>query len=345
MKSIFKFNLPKLSLLKLSFPLAILFCISTTNFGGTVDSQEKATEKSTASRNFEFNYGGSVVDQTPGANIKVWFPIPADGPFQKIELVAAKTPGKMQTNTGQQYGNKIGFFETTVPDSGKIQFSIQYRVTRMEAKKHSESINDATRQKFLSKNTLVPISGKPLELIKDTKLDSNSFQAGHQLYDVVQQYMAYDKSKPGYGNGDVLWACNSKTGNCTDFHSLFISLARSQGLPAKFEIGFPLPSDKSEGKLKGYHCWAWFHASDTGWVPVDISEADKHPELEKYYFGKLTPDRITFSTGRDIRMSPPSTVKELNYFVYPHVEVAGKQIDKAQLLPDFTFTDIKQKSR
>ena len=36
--------------------------------------------------------------------------------------------------------------------------------------------------------------------------------------------------------GDVLWVCDSRFGNCTDFHSLFISWARAKGLPQRAVI-------------------------------------------------------------------------------------------------------------
>src|SRR5947207_2846041 len=83
------------------------------------------------------------------------------------------------------------------------------------------------------------------------------------------------------GQGDSVWACESKYGNCTDFHSLFISLARSQKIPAQFEIGFPIPEKRSADEMSevpGYHCWAKFRPQGKGWIPVDISEASKNPK-------------------------------------------------------------------
>ena len=149
-------------------------------------------------------------------------------------------PSILHINADHQYGNRIGYFETSVPDDGNVSFSISYQVKRLEASQDGQTIDDATKMRFLQKNNMVPITGKPLELIGDRQLGDKPTNVGRHLYEIVEQFMTYDKTNPGYGNGDVLWACNSKTGNCTDFHSLFISLARSQGLPARFEIGFPL---------------------------------------------------------------------------------------------------------
>ena len=139
-----------------------------------------------------------------------------------------------------------------------------------------------------------------------------------------------------------MWVCDSRTGNCTDFHSLFISWSRANKIPARFEIGFPLPTERGEGQIKGYHCWAMFHTEDHGWVPVDISEADKHPKMKEYYFGNLTADRVGFSVGRDIVLTPKQEGPPLNYFVYPYVEVDGKPLPKEQIELRFSYKDLGQ---
>ena len=70
-------------------------------------------------------------------------------------------------------------------------------------------------------------------------------------------------------------------------------MARSQGIPARFEIGFPLPpADKHASEIAGYHCWAEFFARNTGWVPVDISEAWKAKEKSSYFFGSIDANRV-----------------------------------------------------
>jgi len=160
------------------------------------------------------------------------------------------------------------------------------------------------------------------------------------LYDRVDDHLCYDKSKPGFGHGDVLWACDSRSGNCTDFHSLFISLSRSQGLPAKFEIGFPLPDQRGAGEIAGYHCWALYHVDGHGWIPTDISEADRHPELKEYYFGNLTENRVQFTVGRDLVLVPKQAGEPLNYFIYPHIEVNDEAWPDEKAERRFAFEDL-----
>ncbi len=170
-------------------------------------------------------------------------------------------------------------------------------------------------------------------------MPKNQLAAARVIYDVIDDDLKYGKDKPGWGNGDSVWACDSKTGNCTDFHSLFLSLARSRGIPAKFEIGFPLPDKRGAGDVPGYHCWAKFRPEGKGWVPVDISEANKHPEMRDYYFGNLTEDRVAFSTGRDLTLAPKQDGGPVNFLVYPYVEVDGKVWPQEKIEKKFSYQD------
>jgi transglutaminase-like putative cysteine protease len=147
-------------------------------------------------------------------------------------------------------------------------------------------------------------------------------------YDYLFTNMRYDKTGSGWGRGDAVWACDAKRGNCTDFHSPFIGMLRVDGIPDRFDIGFPLPENKDKGDIAGYHCWAEFYARKTGWIPVDISEAWKAKQKEDYFFGSVDANRVQLSTGRDIALSHKQDGPALNYFVYPYVEVDGKPYDK-----------------
>ncbi len=150
--------------------------------------------------------------------------------------------------------------------------------------------------------------------------------------------MRYDKTGTGWGRGDVLYACDAKKGNCTDFHSLFIAMARSQGIPARFEIGFPLPAAKHASEIAGYHCWAEFFEPQHGWVPVDISEAWKNPVKKDYFFGSHDTERVQFSMGRDLKLTPQQAGDPLNYLVYPYVEVGDKSYPNVS--NEFSFADV-----
>lgn len=291
----------------------------------------------------------SAIDAPAGATVRVWMPAPPSNRHQQVRLLESRLPVPGKTTRDAKYGNTIRYCEVNGAAGGSLTFSHTYRVERREvhalADGRPASLNDEVRRRFLSANRLVPLSGKPLELLGAAPLAGDPLVVSRKLYDRVDAHVRYDKSRPGYGNGDVRWVCDSRFGNCTDFHSLFISWARAKGLPAKFEIGFPLPARRGAGKVSGYHCWAWFHTETRGWVPVDISEADKHPERKDFFFGNLDANRVALSTGRDIELSPKQDGGPLNYFVYPYIEVDGKPWPKGKTTFQGTFADLADQER
>ena len=96
------------------------------------------------------------------------------------------------------------------------------------------------------------------------------------------------------------------------------------GIPARFAIGFPLPPERGRGRSAGYHCWAEFYAKGIGWVPVDASEAAKNPDKREYFFGHHDENRLEFSKGRDVVLTPRQQGGPLNYFIYPYAELDGR---------------------
>lgn len=296
------------------------------------------------SRAFRLNYGATLTQLPAAGKVRVWLPVPRSTADQKVERLPSTLPATAKLTTEPKYGNQMLYFEQSRVSAGEFALQTAYKITRHESRalqngSWPEQVTDAERSRFLAANRRVPVAGKPIDLLANVPLTSGSLETGRWLYDQVDRHVRYDKSKPGYGEGDVLWVCDSRFGNCTDFHSLFISLCRSRGIPARFEIGFPLPPKRGQGTIGGYHCWASFFAADRGWVPVDISEADKHPEMKDYYFGNLTENRVSFTTGRDIDLVPQQDGEPLNYFIYPYVEVDGKPLPKEQIKLSFTYED------
>lgn len=303
------------------------------------------------SRTFLFTYGGMVKALKPGQEANIWLPVPVNTSEQKIAVAKKELPGKDKIGMESQYGNSILFVQGMADDQGEIPFKITYKVTRSEVRtdikahlvlKSKEPETKIAR--FLQADAKVPIAGKPLELLaenlKDKKLPGEQYAAAKVLYDVVNAHMKYSKDGKGWGQGDSVWACDSKFGNCSDFHSLFISMARGNKIPAKFEMGFPIPPKRGAGPVGGYHCWAWFLPDGKGWIPVDISEANRFPDMKEYFFGNLTEDRVQFTTGRDMDLAPRQDGPALNFFIYPYVEVGGKMHPAEKVTRSFAYQDV-----
>ncbi len=270
-------------------------------------------------------------------------PVPPNNDEQKVHVAEQNLPGPSQQRPEKKYANDILFVEASADSVGQLTASTVYDVTRHEARASRPvmMMDEPLAALFLKPDARVPIDGKPLTLLAGKSLPMDQLRLGRTLYDLVNSHMRYSKEGTGWGLGDAVWACDSRYGNCSDFHSLFISLARSQGVPAKFEIGFPLPAERGRGEIAGYHCWAWFKPLGHGWVPVDISEANKNPDLREYYFGNLTENRVTFSIGRDLILEPPQSGPPLNFFVMPYVEVAGKPYPGEKVQLKLQYEDLE----
>ena len=303
------------------------------------------------SRHFTFHYEFTVKNLPAGKPIRIWIPAAQSDAYQDVKVFSALGDLPLKRTHESRDGNDMYFAETKHLVGSELHFDIQYEVIRRErvALAGSPQVSNVAltrkeRQEDLQPNTLVPITGVPAELaVKVTEDKTQPLDKARAIYDYVFKTMRYEKTGTGWGRGDVLYACDAKKGNCTDFHSLFIAMARSQRIPARFEIGFPLPADKHSGEIAGYHCWSDFYVQGKGWIPVDISEAWKHPDKQDYFFGSHDVNRIQFSMGRDLRLSPPQDGKALNYFVYPYVEVDGHEYPNVSTA--FSFSDISSMAR
>ena len=295
-------------------------------------------EFSPPSRTFLFTYQVTLKDIPAGAQrVRVWLPCAVTDANQTVVLKKVNGPVHLRDKLAAPYGNHILYGEMLHPEPGPAEFTVEYQVTRKEYSRGDyETLHKAgggstaaakDLARFLQPDRLVPIDGRMKELAdENTRGKEGTVERAHALYDYVFQTVRYDKSGTGWGRGDSLWVCDARHGNCTDFHSLFISMARAEGIPARFEIGFPVPNG-SEGTIPGYHCWAEFFLKGVGWVPVDISEAWKDPKKHDYFFGTLDANRVQFTVGRDLTLEPKQDGGPLNYFIYPYVEVDGKPFE------------------
>lgn len=294
------------------------------------------------SRHFELNYSFSVRVTDPGKPLDIWFPIAQSDQFQQVKITFKSGDLPLQETSEPEYGNKMFYAHTDKADRPEYHFTIKYDVVRLEhlaAVSVKKPASEKELARFLQPDKLVPITGKPAKLAAEqVKPGMSDLDKGHAFYNYVFNTMKYDKTGTGWGHGDTLWACDSKRGNCTDFHSVFISMARSQKIPARFEMGLSLP-DQTSGEIAGYHCWAEFYTRERGWFPVDISEAWKHQEKKDYFFGAHDVNRVQFSVGRDLELSPRQHGDRVNYLIFPYVELNGQPYPN--VANAISFNDVK----
>lgn len=179
--------------------------------------------------------------------------------------------------------------------------------------------------------------------------------AARKLYDWVLYNVEYwvkdPKNKKASPVGSTTYCLTFRTGNCTDFESLWASLARAKGIPTQIVYGsFLKPELRAADADQSYHCWAEFYAPGLGWLHHDVSVADLYegpypvtaenerlirltsadgtfgPDKAKvdYYFGNLDERRVVWSRNRDLMLSPRQDGEPVNALPKAYIEVDGK---------------------
>lgn len=310
--------------------LALLLGNCASPIQDLTESSEATAGYLENNRQFSFTYEVQVFP-TPDS-LDIFLPIAQSNSNQTILKMAVMSEIEGEVGQEARYGNK--YWHAALPDglSDTLDISIVYTVKRplnsVEFRKRlgvsALSMNE--KELYLSANAHVPVGGALVDSIRSKirPAKPTSLDKARAIYDYVVENMEYKKVGTGWGNGDTYWACSEQYGNCTDFHALFISLARAEGIPSRFEIGFPIPEDKDAGTIGGYHCWVNFYLPETGWFPIDASEARKDLSKLDLLFGTQPADRIQFTVGRDLELGVGHASGPLNYFVYPHLEQHGE---------------------
>ena len=271
------------------------------------------------------------VSDIEGENNKVrmWVPYPVEDENQKItDFRVTGAPGPVKLNTNNDWGNGIIYYEGEV-GSG-LNFQMAFTAERSAIRKDS----------YKAEGVEVPLASKEkLELPRVEKYyneavgkKTDKYEIARAIYDYVLEKMEYNKVAAGAGEGDVGRICiaidggETGKGNCTDYHSFFAALARHGDIPVAIEMGIPMVKGESGTINEGaYHCWAKFYIEGKGWVPIDISEADKNSSAKDFYFGSLDRNRLSFSVGDDVILTPKQEGSKLKLFgPDPYIEINGK---------------------
>ncbi|HEX7418469.1 MAG TPA: transglutaminase-like domain-containing protein [Thermoanaerobaculia bacterium] len=288
-------------------------------------------------KTFDATYTATIAKVPAGlTQLDVWIPPPESRGYQHVSNVMIDAPFAFTRHTEKEFGNEYAYATIPNPPAGDLVVKVRFTATRQEATAPAEKgASRAEVARALKADRLVTISPRVRNLANElTKGIDDPYEQAHAFFNYLIVTMKYDKTIPGWGQGDTERACDIKAGNCTDFHSLFMSLARAKNIPARFVIGFPLTA--ADGNVKGYHCWAEFYVKGKGWIPVDASDASKlkDPAAQQYLFGHLDPNRVQFTVGRDLVLKP-KTADPLNFFIYPRAEANGKTVGEPSISLQF----------
>jgi transglutaminase-like putative cysteine protease len=305
------------------------------------------------SRTFQLSSTATVPVPPAGTKtLDLWLPVPHADASQDVRGLKIESPVPYKIEKGA-YGNEMLHLRPRAVPTAPLVVKLTAQITRREhlnlraygptavtAAKAKREKADPNMARWLAPDRLVPLDAKIKQQAQEVVAKANAktdLEKARAIYEHVVSTVTYDKTGQGWGRGDIYYACDARRGNCTDFHAIVIGYCRSLGIPARFSIGLPLPAERGHGEVKGYHCWAEFFTPETGWVPVDASEAAKNPDKRNYFFGAHDENRVEFTRGRDVELTPKQAGPPLNYFVYPYAEADGKPLEVGRV---YEYSDI-----
>ena len=117
---------------------------------------------------------------------------------------------------------------------------------------------------FLYPNQYVKFNENSKVVVKASELVANAhddLEAIDYIYDFLIENVTYDLQKAqtvesGY-IPDVDHILDIKTGICLDYAAVMVSMLRSQGIPARMEVGYA---------GNAYHAWISAYAAGIGWI-------------------------------------------------------------------------------
>ena len=313
--------------------------------------------------------------------VRVWFAMPQEDAWSTIKnLTLTSDAGKVDVED-DSWGNRVGYLDVKAPAADKVLVREEFDLIRTEMRTSTDAsatrpLSDWERTalaRYLQPTTHVVVNDRIKALAASiVGNETNPIKAARKIYDWTLQNVDYWVKDPDHLKaspvGSTEYCLNTKTGNCTDFHSLFASLAMSSGIPTRMIFGSLLKPTLNGLAIDGsYHCWIQFYAPRVGWVPLDVSLAniygkdfslnDKNRKLVElttatgykgtdkskvnYYFGNIDERRVVWSIGRDLVFEPPQDEGPANSLPKAYVEIDGKQ--SSDWTREFTYKEVSVK--
>src|SRR5918996_3236347 len=267
---------------------------------------------------FEVRHELKVVVPEGAQRVRVWFVLPQEDPIPGDGAASAQRVSDLQIEAPYPYrverdseGSQLLYLEATNPQEKELKIVETFVLTRNEVRttvdaSKAKPLTEADRTKFapyLTANKHVEIDDDIRKLAHEiVGAEANPVLAARKLYDWVLHNVDYwvkdPKNKKASPVGSATYCLTSRTGNCTDFESLWASLARAQGIPTRIVYGSFFKPDLNGNDLdQSYHCWATFYAPGIGWIPHDVAVADMYYGDFNVTPGNENPMRRTTAGG------------------------------------------------
>ena len=289
-------------------------------------------------RTVSLEYAFHVDAPQDGRSVKAWLPIPASTPYQQLNSWQLRQDWPHQVVREDRHGNRfllLDLSDRSQWQDGRIPVTVTYNVTswsRQAGVKPMGCPHDPYHRidaRHLQVDHRMPIDGDWAAEAREAVGDAQStMMRARKLYDHLVRSVAADMSATAHKEQSGGHVCDASQTSCRDLHLRFVAQARALGIPARIHTGLPLASAE-RAAIEDERCWAEFYDAAHGWVPVDLTQARKHPQESERFFGTSAADRIVFGLGHDLAL-PGAVSGPQGLAIDPHVEVDGRSYERIE---------------
>lgn len=309
-------QLGSISEVRLSEPQSDSSALTIDDQASTLDSninQDNPISSLAITESVEYRVQQKIklVNHGPGSPTQqnLWVALISDDvPYQEV-LEREISPKGYQVVT-DEYGNEIAEFDFAdmAPDS-EIQVEIVYRVLVNQVEADLSSCIGELPDFFTAAELHIESENPQITSLSDdlARDQGTACEQVRAFFDYIGSELVYSYNG---GNWGAQAALGKMGADCTEYASLMIALSRAAGIPARYIEGLSYTPEGKEVLARLEHAWLEVFLPGIGWIPMDPT-LGRSPMNRDSYFGKLPPDHIIVSRGRN-----PSTLRGGSYWTY-----------------------------
>jgi len=262
-----------------------------------------------------------------------WYPL--EDYRQKVDDITTEPKSKFADDTGFLFewkapGETSFYLEERANVNAKNEFLFITRKVGFPIKDL-----DPDYSEYLQPQDIIDVNEdirqKAFEVVQG---EDDLYSAVFRIAEWVENNVDYDLSTiTAEANQKASWVMKNKKGVCDEITSLFISMCRSLGIPARFVTGISYSNINLQNNGWGPHGWAEVYFPGFGWVPFDVTYKElgfvdaTHIKLKTSLDSKET--SINYETkSRNTDIKPEQLEFEVNvlskdYLVKPVVELSA----------------------
>ena len=277
-----------------------------------------------------------------GSQMRVWLPYPQEYRQQRdLKLISASpepkliAPNAVEGNPVTGGAQRTVYFEQQVTDPAKpLQFKQTFEYTSFA---YYPKLDEAKVQPLPADWNGACLGERPPHILFTPALreqtakiigdETNALAKARKLFRWVSADVPWN-AEDEYCTipSLVLKGFNARRGDCGIQNTVFITLCRIAGIPARWQSGW-----ETKPPFWGIHDWAEIYVAPWGWLPADASygvQQSDDPRIADFYCGHQDSYRmiVNLDWGRELFPPKPSLRSEPADFQRGEVEVDGQNI-------------------